>query len=588
MERESHEPGAILRPMRNALSTLSIAALLAGAPAAFADHEHAAAVIPAGDDPHAACAAAPLYVPAGLLERPVTLRKGVGNTHEQVTTASAEAQAFYDQGLNYVESYVWIEAARSFHQALRLDPKLAMACVGLSRTHSGLDDPAGARAWLAQAESLAAGASDREQRRIRIRARQLTAIEALDDPAPFAAYKKALDDALALDMDDTQLWLLRGNAEEPNASGRGQRGGSSSIAFYEQVLKRVPDHASAHHFLVHSYETIGDIPAALAHGEQYARLSPAIPHAAHMWAHDLRRVGRVDDAIVQFKKAYALENAYYAAENIEPAMDWHHAHNLDLLAGCYQHKGQMALAEKTMRESAGLGAKIPYHAFNQKELPNFLVNRGRYADALAEAERITRSEFPAARSVGQALRGNALIGLGRIDDAQAALASAEKELQQVPRSAPNLIPKQSQIEPWIAALRAELLLRTGKMAEGSASMRDVVRALREQKGPDAWTQALFRLETIGRTAREDDRARLGVRRQPLREGDGAEAEERRGRRAAGAGAGARRLAQRRSRPRRAEARDGGAHAALVGKWAGAISTSRRWVDKNARWHWRQS
>ena len=61
----------------------------------------------AQDDPHAACAAPPSYVPAELLVRTVPLRSGVGNSHERVTTTSKEAQAFYDQGLNYLESYVW-------------------------------------------------------------------------------------------------------------------------------------------------------------------------------------------------------------------------------------------------------------------------------------------------------------------------------------------------------------------------------------------------------------------------------------------------------------------------------------------------
>jgi tetratricopeptide (TPR) repeat protein len=113
----------------------------------------------------------------------------------------------------------------------------------------------------------------------------------------------------------------------------------------------MPDHASAHHFLVHTYENIGRIDKALEHGEAYARLVPAIPHAVHMWAHDLRRVGRIDEAIDQFQKADQLERAYYAKEKIDPQLDWHHGHNLDLLAACYQHKGQMKFAEKTMREA---------------------------------------------------------------------------------------------------------------------------------------------------------------------------------------------------------------------------------------------
>ena len=95
------------------------------------------------DDPHAACAAVG-YVPAGLLGKPVTLREGTGagpgpgQAHEAVTTASPEAQAFYDQGIAYLHSYVWIEAARSFHEALRHDSKLALAYVGLSRVFTGL------------------------------------------------------------------------------------------------------------------------------------------------------------------------------------------------------------------------------------------------------------------------------------------------------------------------------------------------------------------------------------------------------------------------------------------------------------------
>jgi Tfp pilus assembly protein PilF len=325
----------------------------------------------AQDDPHAACAAPPSYVPVELLERTVPLRTGVGNSHEAVTTTSKEAQAFYDQGLNYLESYVWIEASRSFHQALRFDPNLAMAYLGLSRTHSGLDDPKSAILYFEKAKALSSHAGDRERRRIAIREAQLAALENIEDMAKLQAYRKVIDDALAIDLEDPQLWLLAGNATEANASGRGQRGTAASVAYYDRVLLLVPDHASAHHYLVHSYETIGHIDMALKHGEVFARMSPSIPHAAHMWGHDLRRVGRIDDAIVQFKKANSLELAYYKAENIDPALDWHHSHNLDLLATCYEHKGQMKLAEQTMREAASLDVVDAYLAFNTRILPNF-------------------------------------------------------------------------------------------------------------------------------------------------------------------------------------------------------------------------
>ena len=94
-------------------------------------------------------------VPREILERPLALRSGIGALHEKGTTSSPEAQSFYDQGLAYVHSYVWIEAIRSFHQALRLDPNMAMAFLGLTDAYIGLHDPATARAAFDRAKALA-------------------------------------------------------------------------------------------------------------------------------------------------------------------------------------------------------------------------------------------------------------------------------------------------------------------------------------------------------------------------------------------------------------------------------------------------
>jgi hypothetical protein len=66
------------------------------------------------------------WVPGEILERPVPLRTGTGNTPDSATRSSSEALALYRQGVNYLHGYVWIEAARSFNQALRRDPHLEM------------------------------------------------------------------------------------------------------------------------------------------------------------------------------------------------------------------------------------------------------------------------------------------------------------------------------------------------------------------------------------------------------------------------------------------------------------------------------
>jgi tetratricopeptide (TPR) repeat protein len=375
-----------------------------------------------------------------------------------------------------------------------------MAYLGLSYVQSGLENPAGAKQYLAKAQELAAGVSERERKRLEIRAKQIAALDDIEDAGLFLAYKRALDEALAKNLDDPEMWVLRGNAEESNASGRGQRGGASSIAFYRQALALRPDHATAHHYLIHSCETVGRIDEALAHGEQYARLAPAIPHAAHMWGHDLRRVGNVDEAIVQFRKADELENAYYAAEGIDAALDWHHAHNLDLLASCYEHKGQMKEAERLFRDSARLKPLSAYRAFNMRELATFLVHRRRYDEALGAARALTATEYPQGRCVGHALAGHALLALGRTDDAKEELALAAKELESVPRVTQGIDPPRFMVEPWVDGLRGELWQRDGRIEEGRALSKDVVKRLRAAPGPDAWSQGLFRLELMTRSA----------------------------------------------------------------------------------------
>src|SRR4029450_2383471 len=71
-----------------------------------------------------------------VVQRPVALRAGIGTAPDAVGTSSKDAQAFYDQGLAYLHSYVWLEAARSFQQALALDSTLALAPARIAVAHT--------------------------------------------------------------------------------------------------------------------------------------------------------------------------------------------------------------------------------------------------------------------------------------------------------------------------------------------------------------------------------------------------------------------------------------------------------------------
>jgi tetratricopeptide (TPR) repeat protein len=434
-------------------------------------------------------------VPQEILARPLPPRQGIGTAHEKVTTSSAEAQAFYDQGLAYLHSFVWIEAARSFNQALRLDPRVAMAHLGLSDAYVGLQDIPSARAEFEKARSLSENVSERERAKITIRAKQIEYLEDSADLQKYFAYRQAITDALKVTLDDPWLWILRGFADEGSPLAHGQGGSVDTIAFYETALAFSPDNFAAHHYLAHTLENLGLAKEALEQSQAYARLAPAIPHAHHMVGHDLRRLGRTEEAIQEFLEAEQLENAYYKAEDIPARYDWHHAHNLNLLAMCYQALGQMKAAEAAYREAFALPAYVDLAEYNRKSWPEFLLDQQRPQEALAASQELIGSRWALGRFEGHALAGRALLAMGRTEEAKKELSLSEQESEHVPASVIAKLPS-------AGMLRAEILLQDKQWDQGNALMNQIEDRIEAVPGPDAWSEALFELESIASTARQ--------------------------------------------------------------------------------------
>jgi tetratricopeptide (TPR) repeat protein len=439
------------------------------------------------------------FVPKEIVERPVPLRTGIGKVSHPTSTKAADAQGYYEQGLAYLHSYVWIEAARSFNQALRIDPTLALAWVGLSRAYSGLDDPTAAAHAQDRARALEDKVTDRERRWIRARTLQLDAMADLESSVKRLAYIAALDQALEHDADDPELWTLRGNVEEVHlgAAGRGQRGTSSSIVFYEEAIRRVPGHFPAHHYLIHSYENVGRFDQALKHGEVYAAAAPQVPHALHMYGHDLMKVGRMQEAIDIFLRARRLEHDYYASDRIQRDFDWHHAHNTALLALSYRHTGQLDETERMLRDAASIKQASPVRAgYYRGLLTSLLIALGRNEEALREAIAMTGSSTKMVSIVGHALAGRSLMAMGRMEDAKthlAPLVAADAEGDGF------MYGSYAGLEVDVA--KGEWFLRNGEAAKGETFLRDAMARARRQRTPDGWIEGLFFLEAIFSVAR---------------------------------------------------------------------------------------
>jgi tetratricopeptide (TPR) repeat protein len=447
--------------------------------------------------PVAAQSALPVHrmpaVPADLLTRPIGLRTGIGGSHDAVAT-SPEAQRFYDQGLSYLHNYVWIEAARSFNQALDLDPRLTLAHVGVSLASTALNQRAAARAAFERARNLPVP-GPHEERHLIVRERQMAAEDDPRDAAKLTAYRSALDAALAEFPNDVELWLQRGVAESVNAADRGQSSPITAVPYYEKALAIVPDHFAAHHYLTHAHENGGRIQDALAHGAAYARLAAAVPHARHMYGHDLRRVGRIQEAIAEFQAADRLETAFFAAEQVAPDNDWHHEHNLDLLGTSYWYTGQMRRAAPLLEKAFGLSTANLVQAVNKRQWPAFLRAHGRTEAALTAARVLRAHPNVVVQAIGHIEIAHVLLATGQTaaaaPEANAAIAALRKA-----EAGAGLASIEMQV------LQGEFFLRTGQRDKGRAALQTAATQARAARGPDEWAQALFTLESIAKAARD--------------------------------------------------------------------------------------
>ena len=436
-----------------------------------------------------------VVVPMELLARPVALREGIGTIHHAVSTAPPPAQRLYDHGLAYLHNYSWIDAARAFNEALRLDPKLVLALVDLSIAYVQLNRPVDAQRVLAAASALSSDATPHERTHVVVRERQIVAEAAPQDPMKAAAYRRALDDALRLFPSDVELLLLRGMAETRNPSDRGQSSTTGAIPFYQRALAAGPEHFGAHHYLAHAFENAGRTSEALEHGAAYARLAPAIPHARHMHGHALRRTGRVGEAVVEFEAADRLHTQYFAAEGIPAEFDWHYAHNLDLLGTSFMYLGQMRRAEQALKKSFALPTSTLIQTFNKRQWVLFLRGRGRYDEARSAAAVLASHPNPVIRAAGRIESGHAHLIEKNFAQAAADANAAIAELRSTKVGAGlATIPLES--------LQGEFYLRAGPREKGRQLLEAVVDKAGAEQGPDEWAQALFTMELAAAAARD--------------------------------------------------------------------------------------
>jgi tetratricopeptide (TPR) repeat protein len=255
---------------------------------------------------------------------------GLGALTYKVTTSSAQAQAYFDQGLILAYGFNHGEAQRAFRKAQKLDPACAMCFWGEAlvlgpNINMPMVEEAVAPAFAAaqRAQALAATASAPEQALIAALSSRYVQDPKTDRAQLDAAYADAMGKVAARFSDDREIAVLyaeslmdlspwdywRPGGQEPNPQS------VAIVPTLERVLAKDPNHPGAIHYYIHAVEA-SDRPER---AEPYAdRLRDAIPgagHLVHMPSHIYYRVGRYLDALAVNKTAAAADETYLAASD---------------------------------------------------------------------------------------------------------------------------------------------------------------------------------------------------------------------------------------------------------------------------------
>jgi len=433
------------------------AAAAAGLVFASAIAAVAAAQTPAPHHQHYERSAAVLQPgPGGVLAPRL---QNLGSHTFKVTTRSARAQQFINQGLNLAYGFNHAEAARAFAEAARLDPSCAMAYWGQAlvigpniNAAMNPDDEAKAFELVGKAAVLGKRATVRERDYIAALAKRYTgkATERGAADRAFADAMRALVKKYPRDLDAATIFAESLMDLRPwnywTRDGVPLDGTSEAIATLERVIGSNSKHPGALHYWIHLWEPTNTPERAEKEADRLLPLMPGAGHIIHMPAHIYLRVGRYADVVSSNQRAAQADEDYITqcrAQGMYPL--GYYPHNLHFVWLGSTMSGQRTLAVESARRTAAAVASATPEQLPSVQgfmvVPYFaMVRFGMWDEILAEAPPRYDSSFT--QAIVHYARGSALAGKGRFEEALQELAALKKivadpELAKAPQFALN-------------------------------------------------------------------------------------------------------------------------------------------------------
>ncbi len=296
----------------------------------------------------------------------------VGRYARSVTTTSADAQRWFDRGLNWCYGYHHEEAVACFEKALAADPNCAMAHWGVGYAAGPnynfpweLMDPAGKAAALARsydassaAVALVGGVTAAERALIEALPARYPQRGPIEDQGAWNdAYTDAMRVAYRAHPNDLDLcaifveailnrtpwrmWDARTGEPTPGA------GTLEARDVLEAAFRDLPgamDHPGLLHLHVHLMEMSPNPEAALVTGDRLRELSPDMGHLTHMPTHIDIQCGHYRDAMHWNQKAIVADRKFYDRAGPMNFYSGYRIHNYHFAAYGAMFLGQYAPA----------------------------------------------------------------------------------------------------------------------------------------------------------------------------------------------------------------------------------------------------
>ncbi len=383
------------------------------------------------------------------------LLEGMGKHHHPITTEDPIVQRYFDQGLVLAYGFNHAEAARSFREAVRLEPECASCYWGLSyvlgpNINSMMNAEDLPEAWkaLQKALEMADGATEQEQAYIRALQTRYTKDVPDDRSHLDVAYANAMREVARRYPEDTDAGTLLAEAlmdtipwDYWREDGKPKPETVEILESLTSVLDQDPNHPGANHLYIHVVEAQQPEMATEA-ADRLGGLVPGAGHLVHMPSHIYIRLGRYHDASVANQKAIEADDDYVTAcrqQGLYPVMYMPHNHHFLWAAATIEGRSELALsaAREIARNQDLEVARQPGLTSLQHYwiTPVYALTRfGKWEAILEEPAPADDLIYPL--GVWHYARGMALTRLGRLDQAKVELArlteiGADPELELV-------------------------------------------------------------------------------------------------------------------------------------------------------------